>query len=94
MIVANTVTPNRSISYVVIIQVHLNWTTFERNVHGGRKLPYTKRRRLIKNGKTGKPVSPYHNIWKWADVKVDLDLFGRRLRQTNCFKSVSKMHLS
>ena len=56
--------------------VFVNWTSYERKMRSGIRVAEKERSQLLL-----KPPDrfDYDNIWKWADVKVDIDSFREKL---------------
>jgi len=64
--------------------VHVNWTSYEWRVRAGRTVHANERRQMISVG----PRNVADNLWKWADVVVDLTQFTNVLSQSNCVRQM------
>jgi adenomatosis polyposis coli protein len=56
--------------------VHINWSVYEAKVHNGKKLTAGQRKIL---GKSPPKKPPSDNVWKWADVEVNVQQYRASL---------------
>ena len=52
--------------------IKVNWTSYEKRVRGGRKVGKAERTKMLQGSGF---KSAFDNLWKWADVKVDVAAF-------------------
>jgi len=56
----------------------INWNTYEIKVVDGRKLSLEEQQQILISSPTSRS---YHNVWKWADVSVNIEDYKAHLKK-------------
>ena len=66
--------------------VHINWESYSYQVREGKVVPEEERGQMLKREKKNNK----DNHWKWADVRIPVDLFTSKLKVLYNYAADSK----